>query len=455
MLKKNDVVRETIIDITNEGYGVIKVEGFPVFVPDSCIGEVCEIRILKVFSNYAFGKIDKLLEPSPKRITPICPLSKRCGGCSFGHIDYIEECHLKTKAALQTIRKISKIDLDTVEVLPTIPSNKEVHYRNKAQYPIGKDKEGNIKIGFYAPRSHDVVDCNFCYLQPEFFSDIVEVVKKFIEDYNISVYDEIKHMGLVRHLYIRYGEATNEVMVSLIINGRKLPHQEEFIQRLLALPISIKSIVLDYNEAKSNVILGMEYDVIYGEKVIMDILCGNEIEIAPLSFYQVNREQAERLYNVAKEFADLQGNELLIDLYCGAGTIGLSMASDVRKLIGVEIIEEAIEAAKRNASRNEYHNTEFYAGDASKLASDLAKRELHSDVIVVDPPRKGITPEVIDACVTMAPERIVYVSCNVATLARDIALLKEKGYRTTKLRFVDLFPRTVHLEAVALLTRDK
>lgn len=453
MLKKNQVVSGTIEDITNEGYGVLKIDGFPIFIPYTCLHELVEVLVVKVNKSFAFGKLLQVKESSSERREPTCDVYHLCGGCSLSHMSYEAECAIKENYALETMKRIGKVDFSKVKVLPILPSSKVEEYRNKAQYPIQRDASGKLTIGFYAARTHRVIDSNSCKLQPSFFQTIVEVTRKFIEEYQIAVYDENMHTGLLRHLYIRYGESGGQIMVCLVMNGKKLPHQEEYIQMLLETNLPIVSVVLDYNTKKTNVILGEEYDVIYGEEVIVDTLCGNEIEISPLSFYQVNRTQAERLYGIAKEFAALEGNELLIDLYCGAGTIGLSMAKDVKQVIGVEIIEEAIEAAKRNAARNGYTNTEFYAGDASKLASDLAKRNLKSDVIVVDPPRKGITQEVIDACVSMNPKWIVYVSCNVATLARDVELFSKEGYELEKFACVDLFPRTVHVECVGLLSK--
>lgn len=453
MLKKNDGIQARVVDVTSEGYGVVKVDNFPIFVPYTCLNELVDVIVVKVQKSFAFGRVKEVLEPSSDRVEPNCGVYNRCGGCSLRHMSYEAECGIKENYAIETMKRIGKVDVEKVEVLPIHPSHKISGYRNKAQYPIQRDSKGNLKIGFYASRTHDVIDGSSCDLQPSFFKDIVDVTREFIEEFDISIYDEISHKGLLRHLYIRYGEVSNEVMVCLVINGKKLPYQEEFIKRLTALNSNIKSIVLDYNTKATNVILGDEYKVIYGSDVIIDTLCGNEIEISPLSFYQVNHDQAEVLYGVAKEFASLKGDELLVDLYCGAGTIGLSMASDVSKVIGVEIIEEAIEAAKRNATRNGYTNTEFYAGDASKLASDLARRDLKPEVIVVDPPRKGITEDVIGACVTMNPSRIVYVSCNVATLARDVELFSKVGYQITKFTTVDLFPRTSHVEAVALLKK--
>lgn len=453
MVKKNAIIQGEIIDITNEGYGVLKVEGFPIFIPFTCLGEVVEVIVVKVSKSFAFGKIKEVLKASPMRIEPHCDVYHRCGGCSFSHMNYEAECAIKENYALETMKRIGKVDFAKVETLPLHPSSRINQYRNKAQYPIQRDAEGNLRIGFYASRTHNVIDCSSCDLQPAYFSKIVELTRDFMEQYAISAYDEVSHKGLVRHLYIRVAEVSKQLMVCLVINGKTLPHQEAFIQMLIDSELNIASIVLDYNKEKTNVILGNEYQVIYGSEVIVDTLCGNEIEISPLSFYQVNREQAEVLYGVAKEFAGLNKEELLIDLYCGAGTIGLSMAKEVKHVIGVEIIEEAIEAAKRNATRNGYSNTEFYAGDASKLAVDLAKRNLKSDVIVVDPPRKGITQEVIDACVVMNPSRIVYVSCNVATLARDVELFAKVGYDLVKFTTVDLFPRTTHVECVGLLVR--
>ena len=453
MIKKNEQYEAEIVDITNEGYGVAKIDGIPVFVNDTICGEIVELKIIKVAKSYGVGRVERRIKTSSSRIEPSCPHFKKCGGCSLQHMAYEEEKRIKQNYALQTLKRIGRINLDNVEVYPILGAKEIFHYRNKAEYPIRKGNNGCM-IGFFKVKSHDVVEIEDCLLQPQIFKTIVSITKKFIDEYQISCYDEEEHKGLLRHLYIREGFVSKEIMVCLVINGKTLPHQEEWINRLTSAISTIKSIVLNHNEEKTNAILASSITTIYGSDTIKDILCGNEIEISPLSFYQINHDQTEVLYKRAKEFAELSGNEVLIDLYCGAGTIGLSMADKTKMLYGVEIIEEAIENAKRNAAYNHIDNCEFEAGDASILAKKLANRHITPDVIVVDPPRKGITEDVIQACNEMNPKRIVYVSCNVATLARDVEIFERTtNYKVTKIQMVDLFPRTNHVETVCLLSK--
>ena len=441
MLVKNQVVQGSIVDITNEGYGVLKIDNFPIFVPYTVVDEVVEVKIIKDVDT---------------RIEPKCGVYKKCGGCSLQHLTYEEELRIKNNYALETIKRIGKVDLDKVEIREIVGSDKVFEYRNKAEYPIQKGENGKCKIGFYKSKTHDVIDNEVCLLQPPIFSEIVACVRDFIDTYKLSIYDEETHKGLLRHLYIREASVTKEMMVCLVCNGYELANSDKLITSLVSKFPMIKSIVLNVNTKKSNVILGEEIKVLYGEKVIKDVLCGNIIEISPLSFYQVNHDQAESLYGIAKEFASLKGEEVLIDLYCGAGTIGLSMADKTKMLYGVEIIEPAIINAKKNATLNNISNAHFEAGDASILAKKLANENILPDVIVVDPPRKGISEDVIEACSTMNPKRIVYVSCNVATLARDIEIFERTtSYRLTKVQMVDLFPRTNHVECVALFSKTK
>lgn len=449
MLSKNQVIELTIIDITSEGNGVGKYNDFAVFVPMTAVGDVLKVRIVKVLKSYCFGMTLEILKPSTARIQNDCPVYHRCGGCSFRHMRYDSELTIKNAWVFENMRRIGGIDCQTTEILP---SPQETGYRNKAQYPVRKIGD-KVEIGFFAKRSHDIVECMNCHLQPAFFEQILEAVKGFIFDEQISVYDEATQKGLVRHIYLRYGEATGEVMVCLVLNGDSLPKQEVLIERLKTSCDKLETVVLNINKKNTNVILGDLCKTIYGKGYITDYLCDVKIAISPLSFYQVNRQSAENLYHTAKDFAALTGEETLIDLYCGTGTIGLSMAGAVKKLIGVEIIPEAIENAKENAKANNIENAEFICDDAGGCAERLLKAGTTPDVVVLDPPRKGCDPMVIEAVARMNPQRIVMISCNSATAARDCKQFAEMGYVVQKVQAVDMFPRTGHVECVALMTR--
>lgn len=454
MLTKNSIIQGIITDITSEGHGVLKYDRFPVFVPYTVCGEEVEVKIIKVTKSYAVGRVEKICKDVDSHIDAKCPVYKQCGGCSLQHMTYEEELRIKQKYAVETLKRIGKVDFERTELLDIVGSNDIYHYRNKAEYPIQRGFDGKCKIGFYRSKSHEVIDHDTCLLQPLIFSEVVETVREFIDGTKCSIYEEESHQGLLRHLYIREAAVTKEMMVCLVCNGNTIPHQDKLVDMLTTRFPSITSIVLNENTKKSNVILGDRIHLLYGSPIIRDVLCGNTIEISPLSFYQVNHDQAERLYGIAKEFAELKGDEVLIDLYCGAGTIGLSMADSISKLYGVEIIEPAIINARRNAELNGITNAYFEAGDASILAKRLAENNIKPDVIVVDPPRKGISEDVIEACQRMNPKRIVYVSCNVATLARDIEIIERTtDYHLEKVQMVDLFPRTNHVECVGLLVR--
>ncbi|MEG0852630.1 MAG: 23S rRNA (uracil(1939)-C(5))-methyltransferase RlmD [Angelakisella sp.] len=453
MLNKNDIITLNIDSITNEGNGVGRYEGMAVFVPMTAPAEQVQVRIVKVQKSYCYGIVEELLSPSPDRIVPDCPVFKRCGGCSLRHIRYSGELAAKEQWVADAVRRLGGIELP---VLPILPSPQQDGYRNKAQYPIGKDSTGKVFCGFYAPRTHSIVPAASCRLQPEFFEALCGAVCAYIEATGGSVYDEATGTGLFRHLYLRYGEASGEVMVCLVINGKSIPKPKLLTDSVLAACDKVKSIILNHNTQNTNVILGKESTLLWGSDHISDILCGVELDISPLSFYQVNRQGAEQLYGVAARMADLSEGQLLLDLYCGAGTIGLSMARQSPKvqLIGVEIIESATKNAKSNALRAGMPEARFITGDAGFAAAKLASEGLRPDVIVVDPPRKGCDTPTLDAIEKMAPKHIVIVSCNPATMARDMARLVERGYTVQEIQPVDMFPRTNHVEAVALLSRE-
>ena len=451
MLKKNQIEEAEITAMSSDGNGIAKIDGMVVFVPYTAVGDKLKIRIVKVQKNYSFGIIEEILEPSPDRVDDNCPVYKKCGGCAFRHISYEAELRHKAEFVQSNLRRLGGLD---PVMLPITPSPLVQGYRNKAQYPI-REYDGKIEAGFFAKRSHRVISCASCDLQPTFFEQILEYTKQFLEEYHISAYDEQTGKGKVRHLYIRCGEVSGEVMVCLVVNSERLPHAAEYVEGLLKVCPQVVSVVLNINREQNNVILGQKCITLYGKDTIEDTLCDVRFELSPLSFYQVNRQAAEKLYRLAAEMAQFEGNELLIDLYCGAGTIGLSMTSKVRELIGVEIVPDAVENAKENAKRCGVENARFICADAKEAAAQLAAENLHPDVIVVDPLRKGCDLEVLQAIAAMAPKRLVMISCNSASLARDCKELEALGYHLEKAAPVDLFPRTTHVETVVLLSHKK
>ena len=451
MLKKNDIIPLEITDITGQGSGIGRVDGMAVFVPLTAVGDKINARILKVKKNYAFAKIEELVSPSEMRVTPDCDCYAKCGGCVFRHISYEEELKIKKRRVYDAVTRIG--GLNDFQMNEIVGCASPEGYRNKTQIPIGRDKNGAVLMGFYGSHSHRIVGTGECKLQPDDMNAIARAVRSWIEDNGISVYSEETHTGLLRHLYMRKGFQSGEIMVCLVINGDTLPFKDELITRLRSLGCGVTSVVINVNKEKTNVILGKTCKTISGSGMITDELCGLSFNISPLSFYQINHDQTERLYSIAAECAELTGGELLIDLYCGAGTIGLSMAKNVGKLIGVEIIPEAIENARENAKVNGITNAEFMCADASKAAAELQKRGSRPDVVVIDPPRKGCDASVIDSIALMSPKRVVYVSCDPETLARDLKLFVEKGYKTVTVTPVDMFPRTQHVETVVLMSR--
>lgn len=419
-------------------------------MPESAVGDVLRVRLVKINKSFAYGIIDEILTPSPTRIAPDCEVYSKCGGCSLRHISYAEELRVKEHWVKEHLRRIGGLD---IPVLPIIPSPRENGYRNKAQCPLRAEGD-TVYLGMFGKRSHRVIQCTSCKLQPPHFEDILKLTQAFCEEYNIPVYNEEKHTGLLRHVYIRCAEATRQTMLCLIVNGGGLPHSEALIKSVTAACPTVTSIILNTNKSRTNVILGEHCETLWGSPTISDVLCGLKISLSPLSFYQVNREGAEALYAVAADFAGLTGEETLLDLYCGAGTIGLSLAHRVKELIGVEIIPQAVENARTNASENGITNARFFCDDAAGAVQRLKSEGLRPDVIIMDPPRKGCAPEVLEAAAQLHPKRIVMISCNSATLARDLAALKPLGYTALKAQPVDMFPRTGHVECVVLLTKN-
>ena len=448
MIEKNQSYEVLIEDLTLEGNGVCRIDNFAVFVPMTAVGDKVRIKIVKVLKNYGFGIIEKIISPSDDRVDVDCPVFKQCGGCSFRHISYEAELKLKEKAVKDAFSRLGGFDLPIDGILP---SEKTEFYRNKAQYPLGVEN-GEVISGFYAKRSHRIVKCDNCKIQDERFSKIANWILEFVKDRQISVYDEKSGKGLLRHIYLRIADKTGEIMVCLVSSKKKVPFLKEFSEEIKNIFPDVKSVVLNVNPENTNVILGRDYEVLSGSETIKDVFLGNDFLIAPASFYQVNKRQAERLYEKAFEYAEFKGDETLLDLYCGIGSIGLSAYKKVKNLIGVEVVPQAIENAKKNAELNNAKNTEFICGDAKKAAKELLKKGLKPDVIIIDPPRQGCDKEVIESITEMAPEKVVMISCNPSTAARDAKLLCEMGYKLIKYTAVDLFPRTSHVECVSLLT---
>lgn len=447
---KNECYEIEITGVTSEGNGVGKVDGFALFVPETAIGDIVLVKVLKVLKNYGFAKVERIIKPSENRINVDCDCYTQCGGCSYRHISYEAELALKKDLVANAFQRIGGVDVTCSEI---VGSERQNEYRNKAQYPVGKEKDDSIVSGFYAKRSHRIINSSHCKLQAEEFSSIQNRILEFLNENQISIYDEQTHTGLIRHIYIRKAEATNEVMVCLVATKAKIPHIEKLIEMLTNEFLNIKSIVVNVNSKQTNVILGEKCVTVYGIDHITDIICGVKIKISPLAFYQVNKLQAEVLYQTAINYAKLEKDDILIDLYCGTGTIGLIAANHVKEVIGIEIIPQAIENAKENAKLNGIANTRFICADAKNATKQLLSEGIKPDVVIVDPPRKGLDQEVINAIVEMNSKRVVMVSCNPATAARDTSLLEQNGYKATILTPVDMFPRTTHVETVILMTR--
>ena len=455
-LQKNQILTLRIERLSSDGSGVAhSADGEAVFVPGTAPGDEARVRIVKDCGRYAFGILDELLTPSPDRIPVDCPVAGPCGGCSLRHLDYAAELRAKQESVLDAFRRIGGLE---VPVLDILPSPEVDRYRNKVQFPVGVDKNGAPCIGFYAGRTHRIVPCPDCKLQPGVLNEIGNALCAFFAQQGIRPYDEQSGKGLVRHIFLRRGAHSGQIMVCLVCTRAKLPHAEQLCTALREQFPAISTILLNVNAKNTNVILGGENHILYGPGYIEDTLCGVPVRLGPLSFYQVNTLAAERLYGVAAQYAQLTSDDALLDLYCGMGTIGLSMAERCRELIGVEIVPEAIESAKANAARmgeTVAAKSRFFCADAGQAATQLAAEGLHPDIVMLDPPRKGCDEATLSAVVRMAPRRVVYVSCNPATAARDAAWLEKNGYHAEKVQPVDLFPRTKHVETVVLLSKGE
>ena len=450
MLRKNDEIYLTVKGCTVQGSGVCDHEGMTVFVRGAVTGDRVLAHIIKVKKTYAVGIIKKLIQRSPMRAKNFCPIAEKCGGCCFAHIKYNAELEIKAQQVADNFKRLGKLDIVPD---PIIPSPSAERYRNKAQYPVGSDGKF-ASIGFYAPMTHRIIDCADCLLQPKEFAEITDFFRDWIREKKIPVYSEADGTGLLRHVYIRKAAATEQIMVCAVANGEKLPEADNLIERLKTVN-GVASIILNINRDKTNVVLGKECRTLWGSDFITDELCGLKFNLSALSFYQVNHDGAEMLYGKAKEYASLTGGETLVDLYCGTGTIGLTMAKNVKKLIGVEIVPQAVENAKENAKLNGIDNAEFICSDASQAAQTLFERGEKPDVVILDPPRKGCDEALINTVAKMKPDRVVYVSCDSATLARDCRRFADLGYETLRATPVDMFPHTAHVETVVQLVRKK
>lgn len=449
--RKNDIVTLEIVDCGTDGEGIGKADGFTVFVKDAVIGDTIMAKIMKAKKNYGYGRLMEILKPSPYRVEPVCLSARQCGGCQLQAVSYEEQKVFKEKKLRGHLERIGGFTEFPME--PLIGMDDPYHYRNKAQFPVGRNKEGRIVTGFYAGRTHAIIENRDCALGIPQNKDVLDRVIAHMEKYNIAPYDEATGKGLVRHIFVRYGFFTGELMVCLIINGQDLPHQRELVEKLCEIP-GMTSISLNMNKKRSNVILGDKVKTIWGEDYITDKIGDISYEISPLSFFQVNPKQTWKLYSKALEYADLHGEETVWDLYCGIGTISLFLAQKAKFVRGVEIVPAAIEDAKRNAQINHIENVEFFVGKAEEvLPREYEKNGVYADVIVVDPPRKGCDEMLLKTILKMQPKRVVYVSCDSATLARDLRFLCDNGYELKKVCGVDQFPQTVHVETVVLLSR--
>ena len=451
MKKPVEKNKEYIVDIIDNGFegeGIAKIDGFTIFIPNAIKGEKIKILIVKVLSSHAFGKIIEIIEKSEYRVEDDCTTYKRCGGCNLRHIDYEETLNMKQRVVQNLVNKSLK---NKIEVKSTWGMGNPYHYRNKLQYPIGVDKNGNAIVGVFANRTHEIIPVEKCLIQESQANKIAKDLTELINKYKISVYNETTQKGLVRHVVIKTGFRSREVMVIIVINGDKLPFEREFAKQLQEKYEEIKSIVININKKNTNVILGEKNVNILGDGYIKDYLGEYCFKISPLSFYQVNPVQAEALYNIAIENAEINSNDVVFDLYCGIGTISLFAAKYAKKVYGIEIVEQAIEDAKENAKMNSIQNTEFIAGDTEVLLTDLIdNKKIIPDVVIVDPPRRGLDNTTINNILKIHPKRVAYVSCNPATLVRDLSLLEEK-YEIKLIQPIDMFPFTSHVECVSVL----
>ena len=450
-----------IDDMGTDGEGIGHKEGYTLFVKDALVGDIVRVKVIKAKKKFGYGRLLEVMKPSPWRVEPACDCARQCGGCQIQHCSYEKQLAWKEKKVRDCLQRIG--GFEEIPMEPIMGMDEPYHYRNKAQYPVGYDKEGNPVAGFYAGRTHSIIPNTDCAIQHPCNHMILETILAFMKQYDIPAYEEKKHTGLVRHILTRVGKYTGEVMICLIINGNKLPHQDKLVEMLkkatdVETTYKIKSICLNINKDKTNRILGEKVVPIYGQTYIEDRIGDITYRISPLSFYQVNPEQTQKLYGTALEYADLKGNEVVWDLYCGIGTISLFLAQKAAKVCGVEIVPQAIEDARENADRNGFTNTEFFVGAAEDVVPEQYEQSggsLRADVVTLDPPRKGCDEKLLRTVVRMEPKRIVYVSCDPATLARDLKYLCGEGYELKRVRACDMFGHSSHVETVVLLSQQK
>lgn len=448
-IKKNDIIEIAIDDVTIDGNGIGRWNNIAVFVPKCAVGDKVLAKIIKVKSNYLIGKLQEIINYSPDRISIDCPVYSKCGGCAFRHISYEAELKIKQKHVKDCLERIG--GFKNIPIQNICGASERVGYRNKAQVPVGTDKEGSIISGFYALHSHNIMPCENCRLHPKIFDKIISEVKLWMEKYKILPYDEKSGKGTVRHIYLRCSKNCEEIMVCIVINKKSLPFSKELIGLLTKKFENIKSIITNYNSERTNVILGKKFQTIWGESSITDTLCGMKFKISPESFYQVNHDQTEILYTLGRQILDIKGDETLLDLYCGIGTIGLTMSSKVSQIIGAEIVEKAVLDARENALLNNVANSKFICSDSKEVFKNFSNLKI--DAVILDPPRKGCSESVLKDLIGMFPEKILYISCNPATLAKDLKVLCEEKYKICTVIPVDLFPRTPHVETVVQLVR--
>ena len=454
-MEKNQEFTVSIEDMSEDGAGIGKLDGYIWFIKDAVIGDVVRARAMKMKKNYGFARLMEILTPSEARVEPKCPVARQCGGCQRQAMSYEEQLKFKERKVKNHLLRIGKFKENEIHMLPIMGMKEPWRYRNKAQFPFGLDKNGNIVAGFYAGRTHDIIECEDCLLGVEENKDMLGIIKGFMRVHGIRPYDETTHKGLVRHALIRKGFHSGEIMVCLVINGKDIPAKEQLVEELCQVK-GMTSISYSINQEKTNVIMGKEIVNLYGPGYITDNIGNVTYQISPLSFYQVNPVQTEKLYGTALEYAGLTGNETVWDLYCGIGTISLFLAQNAKKVYGVEIVPQAIEDARRNAALNNITNAEFFTGKAEEvLPEQYEKNKVYADVIVVDPPRKGCDQVCLDTILKMAPKRVVYVSCDSSTLARDLRYLADGGYEVEKVRCCDMFGQSCHVETVVLLTQQK
>lgn len=457
VINKNDEFELEIDDIGTEGEGIAHIDGYALFIKDAIPDDVVRTKVIKAKKNYGYGRLIEIVKPSKDRVEPVCPVARQCGGCQIQHLSYEAQLAYKENKIINCLVRLGKFPKEQIDEImePIMGMEEPYHYRNKAQFPVGRNKDGELVTGFYASRTHSIIPATHCAIQDKRNEEILNTVLDFMREFNIEPYDEVTHTGLVRHILTRVGYHTGEIMVCLVLNGKSLPHEEVFVERLSKID-GMKSISINVNREKTNVILGNKVKTLWGADYIVDSIGTIKYQISPLSFYQVNPLQTQKLYQTALDYAGLTGNEIVWDLYCGIGTISLFLAKQAKMVYGVEIVPEAIADANRNKEFNQIENVEFFVGASETVLPEKYREsggKMSADVIVVDPPRKGCDVSLLQTILDMGPERVVYVSCDPATLARDLRFLCDGGYELKKVRGCDMFGHSGHVETVVLMSK--